>query len=147
MPETDPFDLARFVAAQAPVFDAVLAELRAGRKRSHWMWFVFPQLRGLGHSATAQFYGIGSLAEARAYLAHPVLGPRLSRCTEALLAIEGRPLREILGAPDDLKFCSCMTLFARAEGGSASLFRQALDRYCAGRMDERTLALLDQGAG
>jgi uncharacterized protein (DUF1810 family) len=147
MPETDPFDLARFVAAQAPVFDAVLAELRAGRKRSHWMWFVFPQLRGLGHSATAQFYGIGSLAEARAYLAHPVLGPRLACSTEALLAIEGRALREILGAPDDLKFCSCMTLFARAEGGSASLFRQALDRYCAGRMDERTLALLDQGAG
>jgi uncharacterized protein (DUF1810 family) len=147
MSETDPFDLARFVAAQAPVFDAVLAELRAGRKRSHWMWFVFPQLRGLGHSATAQFYGIGSLAEARAYLAHPVLGPRLACSTEALLAIEGRALREILGAPDDLKFCSCMTLFARAEGGSASLFRQALDRYCAGRMDERTLALLDQGAG
>src|SRR3954470_11053477 len=108
MPETDPFDLARFVAAQAPVFDAVLAELKAGRKRSHWMWFVFPQLKGLGASTTAQFYGIGSLAEARAYLAHPVLGPRLEACTRAVLQADGSSLHAIFGSPDDLKFVSCM---------------------------------------
>ena len=117
MHDADPFHLERFVAAQAPVFPAVLAELRAGRKRGHWMWFVFPQLRGLGRSPTAEFYGIGSLDEARAYLAHPVLGPRLTLCTEALLAVEGRSLHAIFGSPDNLKFCSSMTLFSRADGG------------------------------
>lgn len=145
MQDTDPFHLERFVAAQAPVFPAVLAELRAGRKRSHWMWFVFPQLRGLGRSSTAQFFGLGSLGEAQAYLAHPVLGPRLTLCTEAVLAVEGRSLHAIFGSPDDLKICSSMTLVSRADGGSTSLFRQALDRFCAGREDERTLTLLEQG--
>jgi len=117
MQDTDPFHLERFVAAQAPVFAAALAELRGGRKRSHWMWFVFPQLRGLGRSSMAEFYGIVSLAEARAYVAHPVLGPRLTLCAEAVLAIEGRSLREIFGSPDDVKFCSSMTLFSRAGRG------------------------------
>lgn len=111
------------------------------------MWFIFPQLRGLGRSSLATFYGIGSLDEARAYLAHPVLGPRLTLCTEALLAIEGRSLNAILGSPDDLKFCSSMTLFSRAGSGEESVFRRALDRFCASRMDERTLALLEQSAG
>jgi uncharacterized protein (DUF1810 family) len=147
MQDTDPFHLERFVAAQALVFAAALAELKAGRKRSHWMWFIFPQLRGLGRSSLATFYGIGSLDEARAYLAHPVLGPRLTLCTEALLAIEGRSLNAILGSPDDLKFCSSMTLFSRAGSGEESVFRRALDRFCASRMDKRTLALLEQSAG
>jgi uncharacterized protein (DUF1810 family) len=138
----DPFDLERFVSAQAPVFATALAELTAGAKRSHWMWFVFPQLRGLGISPTAQFYGLGSLEEARAYLAHPVLGERLKRCTRAVLAVRGRALAAIFGAPDDMKFRSSMTLFARAAGEEGALFREALDRLCEGRRDERTLALL-----
>jgi uncharacterized protein (DUF1810 family) len=136
----DPFDLERFVTAQAPVYVAVLAELAAGHKRSHWMWFVFPQLRGLGMSSTAEFYGIASLAEAEAYLAHPLLGPRLVACTRAVLRHRDRSLREIFGSPDDLKFRSSMTLFAHA--GGDPLFRQALDAFCDGREDERTLALL-----
>jgi uncharacterized protein (DUF1810 family) len=138
----DPFDLNRFVTAQAPVYETALGELRAGRKRSHWMWFIFPQLRGLGHSATAQLYGLASLDEARAYLAHPVLEPRLTLCTEAVLAIEGRGLNAIFGSPDDFKFHSSMTLFARVAADTESPFIKALDRYCEGRMDERTLALL-----
>src|SRR5215204_5358548 len=133
MPDADPFDLERFVTAQVPVFSAVLDELKAGRKRSHWMWFVFPQLRGLGRSSTAEFFGLGSLDEARAYLAHPVLGPRLILCTEAVLAVEGRSVYEIFGSPDDLKFCSSMTLLSRADGRNTSVFRQALDHLCAGR--------------
>src|SRR3954447_9812429 len=137
------FDLERFVTAQAPVFATALAELQAGQKRSHWMWFVFPQLRGLGHSAMAQHYGIGSLAEARAYLAHPLLGPRLIDGTRAVLAIEGRSLRTIFGSPDDRKFCSSMTLFSLAADEGECPFRQALDQFCDGRADERTLALLD----
>jgi len=145
MATDDPFDLERFVAAQAPVFDTVLAELRAGHKRSHWMWFVFPQLRGLGRSPTAMFYGIGSLGEARAYLAHGMLGPRLQRCTETVLMVGERSLRAIFGSPDDMKFGSAMTLFARATGTEGSAFHRALDRYCDGRMDERTLALLRVG--
>ena len=104
MPDEDAFHLERFVTAQAPVFAAALAELQAGQKRSHWMWFVFPQLRGLGHSAMAYRYGIGSLDEARAYLAHPLLGPRLIECTRTVLAIEGRSLHAIFGSPDDMKF-------------------------------------------
>jgi uncharacterized protein (DUF1810 family) len=142
MSDADPFDLARFVTAQAPVFDTALAELKSGRKRSHWMWFVFPQLRGLGQSAMARFYGIGSIEEARAYLADPVLGSRLKLCTEAVLATTGRSLREIFGSPDDMKFASSMTLFSRASAGEGSLFRQALDRYCDGRLDPRTEDLL-----
>jgi len=143
MQADDPFDLERFVTAQAPIFEAALGELRAGRKRSHWMWFVFPQLRGLGRSATAQFYGLASLEEARAYLAHPVLGARLNLCAETVLAIEGRSLGAIFGSPDDMKFHSSMTLFARAADDEQSAYRRALDRYCGGRMDELTLALLD----
>lgn len=143
MPQDDPFDLQRFVKAQDPVFANVLEELRAGRKRSHWMWFVFPQLRDLGRSPTAQFYGIASLAEARAYLAHPILGPRLMQATEAALSVQGRTLHEIFGSPDDLKFRSSMTLFARAAAEDGDLHRKALDRYCGGQPDETTLKLLD----
>jgi uncharacterized protein (DUF1810 family) len=111
------------------------------------MWFVFPQLRGLGRSAAAELYGVGSLEEARAYLAHPVLGPRLNPCTEATLAVEAGSLHAVLGSPDDLKFRSSMTLFSRANGGDGGLFQRALDRYCSSRPDERTLALLGEGAG
>ena len=132
MPEADPFNLDRFVTAQAPVFTTALAELKAGRKRSHWMWFIFPQLRALGHSSTATFYGISSLDEARAYLAHPTLGPRLNLCTEAVLEIRNSTLNAIFGSPDDLKFCSSMNLFSYAVGEPQSVFRQALDRYCDG---------------
>ena len=136
----DPFELDRFVVAQAPVYGAVTAELSAGRKTTHWMWFVFPQIEGLGLSAMAQRYAIGSLAEAQAYLAHPVLGRRLRDCTALVNAVEGRPIRAILGSPDDLKFRSCMTLFA--EAAEEPVFRQALDRYFAGAPDPETLARL-----
>lgn len=139
----DPFDLQRFVDAQDrdDTYATAVDELRAGRKASHWMWFVFPQLRGLGHSAMAQRYGLASLAEARAYLGHPVLGPRLRACTRLMLAIEGRDATAVLGTPDDLKFRSCMTLFDRAAPDEA-LFAQALQRYFEGAPDPRTLALL-----
>jgi len=142
MTETDPHDLNRFVVAQEPVFASALAELRAGRKRTHWMWFVFPQLRGLGRSSTASYYGIISLDEARAYLAHPLLGPRLELCTNAVLGIEGRTLHEIFGSPDDMKFHSSMTLFAAAAGEKASPYRRALDRWWRGEADSATLRLL-----
>ena len=147
MADADPFNLERFVTAQEPVFSAALNELKAGRKRSHWMWFIFPQLRGLGRSPTAEFYGLSSLEEARAYLAHPVLGPRLILCTETVLAVEGRSLHAIFGSPDDLKFCSSMTLFTLAAGEVGSVFERALDRYCGSRLDARTVALCDAGAG
>lgn len=141
-PAPDPFDLQRFVRAQAPVYDTALAELGAGRKRTHWMWFIFPQLRGLGRSDTAIAYGIASLEEARAYLAHPLLGQRLDAATRAVLPHAGSSLRAIFGSPDDLKFVSSMTLFDVAAGEGGSVFREALDRLCGGRRDERTLALL-----
>ncbi|TCZ65387.1 DUF1810 domain-containing protein [Roseicella aquatilis] len=141
---TEDVDLHRFVEAQAPVMGQVLAELRAGRKRSHWMWFVFPQLRGLGQSAMAQRYGIASLAEARAYLAHPVLGPRLEECTALVLAVQGRSAEAILGGVDAMKFRSCMTLFAAARPGETP-FRAALATYHGGVPDPRTLDLLGQG--
>ena len=137
----DPHDLARFVAAQEPVFAQVLAELRAGAKSSHWMWFVFPQLKALGRSATARFFGIADAAEATAYWRHGVLGPRLALCTETMLGIAGKTALQILGPPDHLKFCSSMTLFSRV-APDEPLFGRAIDRYCAGRMDERTLELL-----
>ena len=137
----DSHDLARFVSAQEAVFAQVLAELRAGAKSSHWMWFVFPQLKALGRSATARFYGIADAQEAAAYWQHAVLGPRLAQCTETMLGVVGKSALQILGSPDDLKFCSSMTLFARV-APDEPLFRQAIDRYCAGRMDEWTLALL-----
>lgn len=143
MAEPDPHGLSRFLEAQEHVYATALAELRAGRKESHWMWFVFPQMRGLGHSPTALHYGITGRPEAEAYLGHPVLCPRLRDCTAALLPHAGQPIRRLLGSPDDLKFRSCMTLFAEAggpEGGT--LFRKALDIFCEGRADERTLTLL-----
>ena len=139
MTESDPFNLERFVTAQVRVFETVLAELRAGRKRTHWMWFVFPQLRGLGRSSTAQFYGISSIDEARAFLAHPLLGPRLDLCTRIVLASESQSVHAIFGSPDDLKFQSCMTLFSRAAGDSDNPFRQALDHWWEGQPDEQTL--------
>jgi uncharacterized protein (DUF1810 family) len=143
----DALDLERFVDAQAPVFEAVVAELTAGRKRSHWMWFIFPQLRGLGHSPTAQFFAIGSRDEARAYHAHPLLGPRLDLCTETVLKSRVHSLNELFGSPDDLKFRSCMTLFEFAVP-SVPLFGAALERWCGGERDDRTLDLLaKQGAG
>lgn len=145
MPTTDPFDLERFVTAQAPVFDTVLDELRAGRKRSHWMWFVFPQLRGLGHSPTARFYGISGLDEARAYLAHPLLGPRLDLCTSTVVATAAPSLHAIFGSPDDMKFRSCVTLFSLAAAEADNVFCRALDRWCQGQPDERTLALIRRG--
>jgi uncharacterized protein (DUF1810 family) len=145
MTSEDSFDLERFVTAQAPVFETVLAELQAARKRSHWMWFVFPQLRGLGQSSTARFYGIASIEEACAYLAHPLLGPRLDLCTRIVLESESPSLHAIFGSPDDLKFRSCMTLFSLATDDSVNPFREALDRWCGGRLDERTLALVDAG--
>ncbi|BFU44392.1 DUF1810 domain-containing protein [Krasilnikovia sp. MM14-A1004] len=134
-------DLARFTAAQHDVYARALAELRAGSKRSHWMWFVFPQLAGLGTSPTAQRYAISSLDEARAYLADPVLGPRLAECARALLAVEGRSANQILGYPDDLKLRSSMTLFAQA-ADDPHLFQAVLDRFYDGAPDHRTLELL-----
>lgn len=142
---TDPFDLTRFVTAQDGIHDVALAELMAGRKRSHWMWFVFPQMRGLGGSAMAAYYGIGSFDEARAYLAHPLLGPRLEAVTRAVLGQRGRALQEILGTPDDMKFRSSMTLFARA-GGDA-VFAEALAVFCGGVEDDATLRMLGLASG
>jgi uncharacterized protein (DUF1810 family) len=141
----DPHDLERFVAAQAPVWTRVRDELASGRKRSHWMWFVFPQLRGLGRSAMAERYGIGSRAEAAAYLAHPLLGARLQEATALMLDAEaGRSALAILGSPDDLKFRSSMTLFAAVSAVSTSPFDAALARFFAGVPDPATLALLDR---
>jgi uncharacterized protein (DUF1810 family) len=143
MTADDPFNLERFVTVQTPVFSSAHAELQAGRKRTHWMWFVFPQLRSFGRSAMATFYGITTLHEARAYLAHPVLGPRLELCTQTMLELEGGSLHEIFGSPDDMKFRSCMTLFALAAADPASVFDKALDRWCAGVMDPQTLKLVE----
>ncbi|MDN5001882.1 DUF1810 domain-containing protein [Bradyrhizobium sp. GCM10027634] len=145
---TDPFDLERFLRAQEPVFHAVQGELTEGRKQSHWMWFVFPQIAGLGFSAMSQRYAIGSRAEAKAYLAHPVLGPRLVECTRLVLAVQGRTIHAILGAPDDAKFRSSMTLFGAVS--DEPVFDEALARYFAGEPDGATLqilASLDQAAG
>ena len=133
--------LQRFLDAQDGVYATALAELRAGRKRSHWMWFVFPQIAGLGHSSTAAYYAIADLAEARAYLAHPLLGARLAECAEALLGVTGRTAHEIFGSPDDLKLRSSMTLFAQVAGPD-SVFRRVLERYYGGEADARTLDLL-----
>lgn len=139
--DADPFDLRRFVDAQDRVYDTVLAELRNGAKRSHWIWFVFPQLRGLGHSPTAQRFGISSLDEARAYLAHPVLGPRLRGCTRLVAAIDGRSVDQIFGWPDNLKVRSSMTLFARATDDNAE-FRAVLDKFYNGDDDPATVERL-----
>ncbi len=141
----DSFDLQRFVEAQDPVYDQVRAELRAGRKQSHWMWFVFPQLRGLGHSSMAIRFGIVSLAEAAAYLRHPILGPRLTECAGLVNLVEGRSARHIFGSPDDLKFRSSMTLFAQA-AGAEKIFSEAIEKYFGGEPDGLTLDELRGGA-
>ena len=137
----DPFDLARFVAAQAGVYPRALAEVRAGRKASHWMWFVFPQLEGLGTSANARRYALRDRDEAAAYLAHPLLGARLVEISGALLAFEGRTAKQILGVPDDAKLRSCATLFAEVST-AGSVFERVLDRYFAGARDPETLRRL-----
>ena len=142
----DPHDLARFVEAQAGDYETALAEIRAGRKRSHWMWYIFPQIDGLGFSSMARRYAIKSLDEARAYRDHPVLGPRLVEITEAAFAVEGRSAHEIFGSPDDTKLRSCATLFARA-ASEGSVFSRLLDRFFDGKPDVRTLELLGEAAG
>lgn len=136
----DPFDLNRFVSAQEGDFARALAEVRAGYKRTHWMWYIFPQLDGLGSSSTARFYALKSADEARAYLAHPVLGPRLIECCEAALAVNGRTASDIFGFPDDLKLRSCATLFAHISAPD-SVFARLLAKYFDGP-DARTLELL-----
>ena len=137
----DPDTLQRFVEAQQPIYPQALAELQAGRKRSHWMWFVFPQIQGLGHSEMARRYAITNAEEARAYLAHPLLGPRLQDCTRALLRHADRSAREVLGTPDDLKFRSSMTLFA-AVADEPALFEQALEAFFDDKADRLTLERL-----
>ena len=137
---TDAFDLQRFVDAQAPVYQRVVAELRHGQKQSHWMWFIFPQLTGLGQSPMARRFAIRSREEAVAYLGHGVLGSRLRECTALVNAVEGHTIREILGSPDDLKFCSSMTLFGAVS--SDAVFAAAIAKFCGGRPDQRTLDLL-----
>lgn len=141
----DPYDLRRFVDAQADAFERALAELQRGQKRTHWMWYIFPQLDGLGFSSTSKYYAIKSIAEARAYLAHPLLGPRLQQCAEAVLRIEGRAATAIFGSPDDLKLRSCATLFALASP-PGSVFDRLLAKYYRGARDTKTLQLLG-GAG
>jgi uncharacterized protein (DUF1810 family) len=137
---TDPFDLVRFIDAQAPVYQRVLAELRQGQKQSHWMWFIFPQFAGLGHSPMAHRFAIASRDEALAYLGHNVLGPRLRECTALVNAVHNRTITEILGSPDDLKFCSSMTLFS--EMSRDPEFAKAIAKYYGGTSDQRTLDLL-----
>jgi uncharacterized protein (DUF1810 family) len=137
----DEYDLDHFVTAQEPILAQVRQELSSGRKRSHWMWFVFPQLAGLGFSAMARQYAISSLAEARAYLEHPVLGSRLIGLTKLVNQVNGRSIHEIFGSPDDLKFHSSMTLFTQARPDEP-VFREALDKYFGGVMDKRTVEKL-----
>ncbi len=143
----DPFDLERFVRAQGGIYDTALRELRAGEKRSHWMWFVFPQMAGLGASPTAQAYAIRSLAEGRAYLAHPVLGPRLVECVQAANGVHERSAGDIFGYPDELKFRSSLTLFVMAAASEAKApFQQALDTYFDGHVDQMTIQKLGRQA-
>lgn len=141
---TDPYHLQRFVDAQDPLYEQVCAELKAGRKLTHWMWFIFPQIAGLGSSAMARRYAIASRAEALAYLRHPILGSRLRECTALVNRIEGRTVRQIFDAPDDMKFHSSMTLFASVENTDAmadrAVFNEALHKYFADRLDAATLA-------
>lgn len=141
MGQSDPFDLQRFVDAQECVYDTVIDELAAGRKRSHWMWFIFPQLRGLGSSPTAVRFAISSIDEARAYLSHEVLGPRLRECAGVVARIDGRTAEEIFGWPDDMKLRSSMTLFARAADDNAD-FVAVLEKFYSGEEDPATLARL-----
>ena len=138
---SDPYDLQRFVDAQNPVYDRVRAELQEGRKRSHWMWFIFPQIAGLGSSPLARRFAISSLSEAAAFLEHPILGPRLAECTRLFNLIEGRSIEQIFGRPDDLKFRSSMTLFARASADN-QVFVDALQKHFGGESDPATLERL-----
>jgi uncharacterized protein (DUF1810 family) len=137
----DPYHLQRFIEAQNPVYPQVCAELRSGQKQSHWMWFIFPQLRGLGHTQMAIKFGIASREEAEAYLQHPLLGPRLTECTRLVTEVEGRSIHEILGSPHDLKFRSSMTLFASVTSDN-DIFTAALQKYFGGEFDRLTLETL-----
>ena len=143
-PSEDRDDLSRFVQAQERSFPRALSEIKNGRKESHWMWYIFPQFRGLGHSETSRRYSIRSVSEAKAYLEHPVLGPRLRKCCEAALAVEGRSAHAIFGSPDDLKLNSCATLFAHVSP-AGSVFHRLLDKYFEGRPDDKTLNLIGAG--
>lgn len=145
-PQDDPFDLRRFVEAQERIYDQALTELRRGHKRSHWMWFIFPQIHGLGRSHTAQRFAIRSMEEARQYLHHPLLGPRLLECADAVLAIEGRTASQIFGYPDDLKLKSSMTLFAHA-ADAEPVFVRVLEKYFSGDMDGATVRIVGTLAG
>jgi uncharacterized protein (DUF1810 family) len=140
---SDPFNLRRFISAQEMIYTDVLAELQDGRKRTHWMWFIFPQFDGLGYSTTSKHYAIKSKEEARSYLSHPVLGKRLTECAETILSVQGRSAAEIFGSPDDMKLKSSMTLFA-AVTASGSVFARVLEKYFRGQQDSRTLDLLAQ---
>ena len=140
---SDDYNLRRFLDAQEGIYDTVLNELRAGRKASHWIWFIFPQIAGLGHSAMAQQFAIGSLDEAKAYLRHPVLGRRLRECTQIVLNVNGRSAEEIFPYPDNLKFRSCMTLFLTAATDN-TIFKDALHKYFDGKPDQLTLDILAQ---
>jgi uncharacterized protein (DUF1810 family) len=137
----DPYDLERFVQAQERDYDGALSEIRSGTKRSHWMWFIFPQFEGLGLSGTSRRYAVKSAAEAKAFLAHPVLGPRLLACAEAVLHVEGRSARNIFGDPDEMKLRSCATLFA-AVSPTGSVFHRIIEKYFDGERDVRTLRLM-----
>ena len=140
---TDRFNLDRFLEAQDAVFENVRSELREGRKRTHWMWFIFPQIAGLGHSPMSKTFAISSLPEAEAYLKHPVLGPRLRECTQLVNAVEGRSISQIFGDPDDIKFRSSMTLFAHASGEN-QVFLDALKKYFGGQSDATTLERIEK---
>jgi len=137
----DPYDLSRFLQAQEDDYEQALSEIASGRNRSHWMWYIFPQIDGLAFSSTSKRYSIKSLDEARAYLDHPILGPRLRECAEAVVRLEGRSAREIFGSPDDLKLRSCATLFA-CVSPPGSVFDRLLTKYYQGRRDDKTLHLL-----
>jgi uncharacterized protein (DUF1810 family) len=138
---SDPFNLQRFVDAQNPCFESVRSELRDGKKRGHWMWFIFPQIKGLGHSSLAQKFAISSRGEAAAYLSHPTLGPRLRECAQLVTCLKGHSIEQIFGNPDDMKFRSCMTLFAHATQDN-KVFIDALQKYFAGKFDPLTLERL-----
>jgi uncharacterized protein (DUF1810 family) len=139
----DPFDLSRFVQAQEDSYEVALAEIKAGRKDSHWMWYVFPQFAGLGHSSMAERYAIRSLGEARGYLSHPILGPRLKTCAEAAFGVQGKTAHDIFGSPDDLKLKSSATLFAQVSP-PGSVFQRLLDHFYAGERDWKTLELIQK---
>jgi uncharacterized protein (DUF1810 family) len=139
----DPFNLNRFTSAQEGTYNRALAELKNGEKRTHWMWFIFPQIDGLGFSSTSKYYAIKSIEEAQHFLSHPVLGKRLLECAETVLAIEGRSVSEIFGYPDDMKLKSCMTLFVSVSDAHP-VFVRVLDKYFNGENDARTLQLLEQ---